>query len=189
MKKLALLVGVVLLFALVATPVFAQEHVDVGVYADYVNLSRINQGFWGIGGRVGVGLAPHFAVEANMAYDFSQSFSTPNSFGFTNTANLHMLHGTFGPKLYTDFGPVRVFGVLEGGFIRFSGGPGGSLAGFTGIFQNFNTTSTNGVFYPAVGFELGHHWIGLRAEAGDLIYFSNGAVSNINVRVGPEFTF
>jgi len=189
MKKLGLVLGVMLLFTLVGMPVFAQEHIDIGVNADYVNLSRISQGFWGVGGRVGFGLAPHIGLEADMAYDFSQTFNGPNTFGFTSTANMHMLHGTFGPKIYTDLGPLRVFAVAKGGFIHFAGGPGGNFGAFTGVLANFNTSSTNAVFYPGVGIEIGHKVVGFRVEAGDLMYFNNGAVNNLNVRAGPEFTF
>jgi hypothetical protein len=188
MKKLGLFVAVMLLLTL-GTPVFAQEHVDIGVNADYVNLSRLSQGFWGVGGRVGLGVAPHFALEADMAYDFSQSFSTNNTFGFNDTAHMHLLHGTFGPKIYTDLGPIRVFALLKGGFIHFAGGPGGNFAGFTGSLADFNSSATNAMFYPGVGIEIGHKVIGLRAEAGDLMYFNNGAVNNLNIRIGPEFTF
>jgi len=188
MKKLGLLVSAVLML-LIVTPVFAQEHADVGVYADYVNLNQLNQGFWGIGGRVGFGLAPHVSMEADMAYDFAQSFTGTDNFGFTTNTSMHLLHGTFGPKIYADFGGLRVFALAKGGFIHFSGGSGASLNSFTGVLANFNSPATDAVFYPGAGIEIHHGWIGLRAEAGDLMYFANGAHSNLSIRVGPEFTF
>lgn len=187
-KKFSIVLGAVLLLAMV-TPVFAQEKFDVGAYADYVNISALNQGFWGVGARIGAGILPHVSLEADMAYDFAQSFSGTNTFGFTTNSSRHLLHGTFGPRVYTDVGPIRVFALAKGGFINFGGGPGNSASLFTGQFAAFNTNATDAVFYPAVGFEAGKGWIGFRAEAGDLMYFANGSHSNISVRVGPEFRF
>lgn len=187
MKKLGLLLAAVLLFTV--TPLFAQEHADIGVYADYVNLNRIDQGFWGVGARAGVGIAPHVTLEADMAYDFAKSFTGTDSFGFTDTGSMHLWHGTFGPKIYADVGPIRVFAVLKGGFINFAGGRGNSFGAFTGQLSSFNSSSTDAVFYPGGGFEIHKGWIGLRAEAGDLMYFNNGPNNNLSVRVGPEFTF
>lgn len=57
----------------------------------------------GVGGRVGVGIAPYVKLEAEMAYDFTQEYTT----GFTSTgggiitfqnSGVRTLHGLFGPK-------------------------------------------------------------------------------------------
>jgi hypothetical protein len=188
MKKVCLLLTVALMFS-AAPMVFAQEHVEVGAYADYLNLRHADQGFWGLGGRVGFGVAPHVMLEADMAYDFAQSFSSTNTAGFTTNSNLHLWHGTFGPKVYANFGAFRPFVFAKGGFLNFGGGSGNSVGAFTTQVANFTNGDTNGVFYPGVGFDLHKGAIGFRVEAGDFMYFDRGANHNLRITFGPQFTF
>lgn len=194
MKKLGLMLLATLLLAV--APVFAQEHAEVGVFADYMNLNHINTGFWGVGGRAGFAIAPHVMLEGDLAYDFGKTFSTtganPGGLGdvTTTTSSLHLLHGTFGPKIWANVGPLRVFAMAKGGFLNFAGGYGAnSVNAFTGQFNGITSGDTNGVFYPGGGIELHHGAIGLRADAGDFIYFDRGMNHNIRITFGPSITF
>src|SRR6267154_1141501 len=87
----------------VATPaVVAQDHVVVGVYADYFRLSQTDTNFAGVGGRLGVGLGRHLMLEGEMSYDFNQVFTETFENGGSitvNRSNYRLLHGLFGPKL------------------------------------------------------------------------------------------
>jgi hypothetical protein len=187
MKKVAL--AIVAALVLTAAPaLFAQDHVEIGAFADYVRLHHAdNANFWGLGGRVGFNIHSHVQLEADMAYDFERSFTTTFTNGGTVTTSrsgLRLLHGMFGPKFMTNAGPVRAFLVLKGGFLNFS-----TNSSLTGQFNGITGGDTNGVFYPGGGVELFGGPIGVRLEIGDLMYFDRGANHNITASFGPVFRF
>jgi hypothetical protein len=167
---------------------FAQNHGEFGVYADYVRLHHAdNTNFWGIGGRFGFNVHSHVQLEAEMSYDFSRSFTNTFTNGGTVTvvtSDLRLLHGLFGPKFQTGGGAIRVFGVLKGGFLNFS-----SNTSVGNQISNIPFGDTNGVFYPGGGVEFFAGPIGLRLEAGDLMYFDRGANNNLRLTIGPQFRF
>src|ERR1700722_19685790 len=112
MKRKAIFValGAIVLFVPAA---HAQNHAEVGAFVDYFRLHQTGTNFVGLGGRAAFNVAPYVQIEAEMAYDFNRAFAE----GFTNTSggtvttqssNLRVLHGLFGPKLQTK-GPVRIF--------------------------------------------------------------------------------
>jgi hypothetical protein len=127
-----------------------------------------------------------------MAYDFQRVFTESFSNGATVTtspSSVHVLHGLFGPKIQTK-GPVRIFGTVKGGGVNFGfGAPGGSASGFTSSVSNLRANNVSGVFYPGGGVEAFIGPVGLRAEVGDEIIFSNGAHSNWKVTFGPQIRF
>jgi hypothetical protein len=90
----------------------------------------------------------------------------------------------FGPKLMTNAGPVRAFVVLKGGFLNFS-----TDSSLSGQFGGIKDGDTNGVFYPGGGVEFFGGPVGVRIEAGDLMYFDNGANHNLTMSFGPVFRF
>jgi hypothetical protein len=193
MKTIVLAVIAVLVLS-AAPAMFAQDHGEIGVYADYVRLRHAdNANFWGLGGRVGFNVHSHVQLEAEMSYDFDQSFSNTFTNGgvvTVNRTNLRLLHGLFGPKFQTNAGPVRAFLLLKGGILNFSGN--GGAATFGNVGNQINTITggdTNGVFYPGGGVEFFAGPIGLRIEAGDLMYFDRGANHNLRLTVGPTFRF
>lgn len=192
MKKISLLLVIAL--GLVTVPaLFAQDHAEVGVFADYVRLHHADDAnFWGLGGRIGFNVHSHVQLEADMAYDFERQFTTTTSTGGTTTfdrSGLRLLHGTFGPKIQTNVGPVRAFLLLKGGFLNFGVSGANVGNGFTTQVGNVISGDTNGVFYPGGGVEFYAGPIGLRVEAGDLMYFDRGANHNLSITVGPTFRF
>jgi hypothetical protein len=193
MKKTALLIAAAL-FLTAAPALLAQDHVEVGAFADYVRLRDAdNANFWGVGGRVGFNIASHVQLEADMAYDFERQFTNTFSNGgtttFTQSNGLRLLHGTFGPKIQTNLGPVRAFVFAKGGFLNFGVSGAAVGNGFTTQVGNFISGDTNGVFYPGGGAEFFAGPIGLRVEAGDLMYFDRGANHNLTITFGPTFRF
>jgi hypothetical protein len=46
------------------------EHVQLGVFADYLRLSQTDNNFGGIGARVGFQLFKEVKLEGEMSYDF-----------------------------------------------------------------------------------------------------------------------
>jgi len=190
MKQMA--IGSVVFTLLVLAPsLFAQEHDhgEIGVFGDYFRLSEGNdRNFEGIGGRVGFNVAPRVQLEGQLTYNFEQSFSTTTG-ATINRSSLTLLHGLFGPKFTGGTEHARIFGTVQGGFIRFGVPEGSTLNSFTSSISNFGDTSTRGAFYPGGGaeFYVGH--VGLRADVGDFIYWNNGAHHNLNIKFGPQFRF
>ena len=189
--------GVVVILAMIALvpALYAQEeHGEVGAFGDFTRLgSTGNTNFTGLGGRLAVNLNSHLQLEGGIGYDFQQNVTTTSGTGLNTsftTSNLRMLRGLFGPKLQTGVGPVTAYVVAKGGFLNFSTSRRATLGSFTNSFGGVLNGNTDGVFYPGVGVEffVGHVF-GLRAEAGDLMYFDHGANNNLNITFGPTFRF
>jgi hypothetical protein len=172
----------------------AQNHGEVGAFADYFRLDQTGTNFAGIGGRAAFNVARNVQIEAEMAYDFNQVFTE----GFTNTtggsvttanSNLRVLHGLFGPKLQTS-GRVRVFVTVKGGFANFRFDPEpASFSTFTSSVSGLRANDVDAVLYPGGGVEAFLGPIGLRLEAGDEVIFANGGRSNWKVTFGPQLRF
>jgi len=193
MKRIAGAALFVLALTLVASPAFAQEeHGEFGIYADYTRLHNANNAnFWGLGGRVAFNLNKWSQLEAGMAYDFERNFTTgtPGITGTFTRSGLKILDGLFGPKFQIPLGPVKLFATAKGGFVNFNVSTASTLSTFTGQIASIPNGNTNGAFYPGGGVELFYHWIGIRAEAGDLMYFDHGTNHNLRVTIGPQFRF
>src|SRR5215470_14811011 len=183
MKRIA---GVILVLAMIAAPALmaqTEEHGQFSVFADYTRLHHFNDAnLWGPGAQISFNLNPYVQLEGSMAYDFARNTiccSTDTATNFTNT-RLRLLHGLFGPKFQTAWGPVRVFGVVKGGFLNFSVSNRGAGTGFVNAVGNVPEGDTNGVLYPGGGVEFYMGKVfGLRGEVGDEIYFDNGANHNL----------
>lgn len=172
----------------------AQDHVEVGAFVDYFRLHETGTNFVGLGGRAAVNVAQHVQLEAEMAYDFNKAFTE----GFTDTSggtvatqssNIRVLHGLFGPKFQTT-GPVRVFVTVKGGFANFRFDPRpASFNTFTSSVDNLRTNNVDAAFYPGGGVEAFLGPLGFRLEVGDEVIFANGARSNWKVTFGPQLRF
>jgi hypothetical protein len=196
MKRFGILCALGLCLAMIAPRASAQDdknHGNFGVYFDYTRLQFAKQNFFGVGARLGINVHPHIVLEGEMAYDFERNAtaSITDLSGNTTTvrSNLRLIHGLFGPKIQTT-GPVRVFAVLKGGLLNFSVAKSGVTAGnVSNQFGNIADGDTNGVFYPGGGVEFNAGFIGLRLEAGDEIFFDNGAQHNFKFMGGPQIRF
>jgi len=196
MKWLSLFIAVIALSLVPAAQAQyrEQEHVEVGAFVDYFHLQATTTDFVGLGGRLGVNVAPHAQLEAEMAYDFnkvfSEGFTNPNTGGVSvSNSNLRVVHGLFGPKFQTG-GPVRLFVTVKGGFdaFRFDSRPA-TFGTFGSTVQGLRTDNVNGVLYPGGGVEAFLGPIGLRLDVGDEIYFANGAHNNLRISFGPTIRF
>jgi hypothetical protein len=193
MKRFAFVV--VLALAVAAPVAFAQDHGEVGVFADYFRLHNAGDAnFVGIGGRAAFNVHKHIQFEAEMWYDFERTVvrGTVINGSFTGTtfrSPLRMINATFGPKIHTS-GPVRLFAFAKGGFLNFSSSSGAAtFGGFTNLLENVPDGNTNGVFYPGGGVEGFIGPVGLRVDVGDFMYFDNGANHNWRVTFGPQIRF
>jgi hypothetical protein len=186
----------VLTFVIMAPSVFAQErdHGEAGVFGDYFRLSEAGNGnFEGLGGRGGFNVAPRLQLEGQMTYDFEQSFTFTNTSTTTaasiSRSSLTLLHGLFGPKFEVGTDHARLFGTVQGGFIRFGVNNGTVANGFTSSITSFGDTNTKGAFYPGGGAEFYVGFIGFRVDVGDFMYWNNGTHNNLSVKFGPQIKF
>ena len=173
----------------------AQDHFQLGAYADYFRLSQTKTNMAGLGGRAAIKVFPHVMLEGEMSYDFQQAFSE----GFTNTSggtltfqnsNLKVLHGLVGPKIVAGHGAIRPFVTLKGGFINFRLDPRpASFTGFTSTIDNLRSNNVSGALYPGAGLEGHLGPVGLRLEGGDEIYFAGATHHNLRVSFGPFIRF
>ena len=199
MKKL---VGILLALAMSAMLSFADDRVKVssssnegnhGEVGAFINYFRLNNpsaddtNFYGVGARVGVNVSRHVQLEAEGAYDFAQNADIEdlNDLGSFTRSSLRVAHFMFGPKFQVGTtGPVRFFVTAKGGLIDFS-----TDTSFAGQVTSIPTSDTFATFYPALGFEFFAHWLGVRFEAGDEMYFDGGTNHNVRVTAGPVFRF
>lgn len=172
--------------------VFAQDHGEAGIFGELFRASASSTNLYGVGGRLGLNVHPNVAIEADGSYDFAQS-NTQNVTdinGHTTVfrSDLRATHFLFGPKFQLGTtGPVRAFVFAKGGFLRFGVTPGPVT--FGAFPTRLENTDLNGSFYPGGGIEFFLGPIGIRAEAGDEIYFDRGAQNNLKVAVGPTIRF
>jgi hypothetical protein len=175
---------------------FAQssDHVEVGVFADYFRLDRTDPtlNFVGVGGRAGFNVSSWAQVEAEMAYDFGRGYATAFDNGGTVqfvSSRTHIIHALFGPKFQTGSGPVRLFVTAKAGLISFTTNYENAPAGFQSGLGAIGSGDARFAAYPGVGLEGFFGPLGLRLEAGDDIYFDNGARNNLRVTFGPTLRF
>jgi hypothetical protein len=139
MRRIAFFILVAgFLFAPIA---HAQNHVEVGAFAEYFRFRETRSNFGGIGGRAAVNVVKNVQLEAEMSYDFNNVFTegfsrTTGGTITTQNSNIKVLHGLFGPKIQTS-GPVRVFATLKAGFTDFRLDPvPASFSSFTSTINN-----------------------------------------------------
>jgi len=172
----------------------AQDHFQVGAYADYFRLSQTNTNMAGIGGRVGYKAFSHVMLEGEMSYDFDQAFAdhcvSPGCTVTVANSSLKVLHGLFGPKIVAGHGAIRPFVTLKGGFVNFRLDPRPATFGtFTDSVNNLRANNVSGAIYPGAGLEGHLGPVGLRLEAGDEIYFAGATHHNVRVAFGPFLRF
>ncbi len=196
MKKITFFFAITLCFCslLAAQDTGGSDHFEGGVFADYFNLSRTSPhiNFVGVGTRAAFNVNPRVQLEAEMSYDFERNFSSEFSDGITTQlvrTNLRPLHALFGPKFETSAGRFRAFATFKAGLVNFSTSSAGAASGFNGALGGVTSGNTRPAIYPGVGVEGFWGPLGLRLDAGDSIYFDNGARNNLKVTFGPVIRF
>lgn len=184
------------LLLLVASPLLAQRKVELGVFIDYINISQTSTNNFGIGGRFGYRIHPAVMLEGELAYDYGINFDE----AYRNIANgnltaiertsIGVTHGLVGPKFQPAGGGFRPFATLKAGFVDFRLSP--SLlpsSQLASVVLGLRTSNLNFAVYPAAGVETALGPVGLRFEAGDEIYFNQGARQNLRITFGPIVRF
>ena len=195
MKRFLLLVGIALLFMPNLRAQDFSDHVNLGVFGNYVRLNDGDLNLAGVGARLSFNVVPVVQFEVESSYEFDQAFT--NGFGNSTggsasirRTDVRMLDGLFGPKLMTNKGPVRLFVTAKGGFTNFN--ISNSPVTFNAVgnaFSNLRGSNVYGVFYPGGGAEAFWGPIGVRVDIGDEIYFNNGGHNNLRLSFGPTIRF
>lgn len=179
------------------------NHGELTAFGDYLRFNPVNGGrstnFVGIGGRVGFNVHPNVAIEGEMSYDFERNYTsvtgTPGNFGGASTtvvSRVRPISGLFGPKFQIGrSSPVRLFVTGKAGFLDLTASNASpSTTSFGNSFSSFGGNTTNFAVYPGGGVEMFFGPFGLRAEAGDEIYWNNGnTFNNLRITAGPSFRF
>ncbi len=167
-----------------------KRHVEFGPFLDYYRFDRPARpvNFVGAGARVGFYANRFTSLEAEMAYDFDQAYSTTNGL-VVSTNRRRPLHGLFGPKFV--FGTRNFDAFLTGklGFVNFTSSTTTPSSSFPGAVTSVDNGNTLFALYPGGGIEGFWSFFGVRIDVGDEIYFSGGAQHNLRVTFGPQFRF
>ncbi len=187
---------VVLLLCGYACGARAQSRVEAGLILDYLSVSQTQTSNFGVGGRLGVRVHHNVMVEGELAYDYGVNFQE----AYTNIASgnvtaieqtsIGVTQGLFGPKLQPSHGHLRPFVTLKGGFIDFRLSP--SLIPYSAVTSavlGIRDSNLNGAIYPGAGATATLGPVGLRLEAGDLVYVNEGAHNNLRITFGPILRF
>ena len=168
------------------------EHLQVGVFADYLRLSQNDTNFGGLGARLGVVAFRSLKLEGEMSYDFDQAFTERDNTTLTvRRSGMRVLHGEFGPKVNLgEHYHVHPFVTLKGGFIdfRINNAPA-TIGTFFSSVDNLRRNNVNGVLYPGGGLEGHFGPVGVRLDIGDEIYFNHGTHNNLRIALGPYIRF
>ena len=194
MRKTGL--GLLIFFLLGAPPLFAQKHVEAGVFLDYLDVSQTTTNNIGLGARFGYRVHHDVMLEGELAYDYGINFGesyrnvvSGNIAAIENTS-VGVTHGLFGPKLQPAGGGFRPFITLKGGFMDFRLSPGLlPLSNAVSTLLGLRTSNLNAALYPAAGVEAAIGPVGLRLEVGDEVYFNYGAHNNLRLTLGPIVRF
>ncbi|MCU1270145.1 MAG: hypothetical protein JWN74_1439 [Acidobacteriaceae bacterium] len=198
MRKFAFVFLLLLLISLLlgASPLFAQKRVEAGVFLDYLSVSQTNTSNFGLGARFGYRVHHDVMLEGEVAYDYGINFEE----AYRNIANgniaalertsVGVTQGLVGPKLQPSGGGFRPFVTLKGGVMDFRLSPGLlPISNAVSTLLGLRTSSLNAAIYPGAGVEAAIGPVGLRFEAGDEIYFNNGAHNNFRLTFGPIVRF
>jgi len=193
MRKLILIAIVFLLFA--TSSAFAQK-IEAGIFLDYLGISQTSTNNFGLGARFGYRIHRDVLLEGELAYDYGINFDeaylniTNGNITAIERTSIGVTHGLFGLKLQPGGGGFRPFVTLKGGFVDFRLSP--SLLPYSDVASavfGLRTSSLNAAIYPAAGIEATLGPVGLRLEAGDEIYFNQGAHNNLRITFGPILRF
>jgi len=194
MGKFVLLTCII--FALLCSPLAAQQRFEVGVFLDYLGISQTNTNNFGLGGRFGYRVHHDVMLEGELAYDYGVNFDevyrdvTNGNLTAIENTSIGVTHGLFGPKLQPGGGGFRPFVTLKAGFVDFRLTP--SLIPYSDVVSavsGIRTSNLNFALYPAGGLEANIGPVGLRLEFGDEVYFNNGAHNNLRITFGPQIRF
>jgi len=180
---------------LVSSPVAFAQHVELGAFGSYGNfdIPPFPATAVGVGGRIDLNLRSWLVLEGEGSYDFKhprvQIIGTGVAQFNVNTLSLGVVHGNGGFKFQFKGGSYFVF--VKGGVLDFQ--PQVRTTSLIGAVVGSPQTTVNSfteeVFYPGAGIGFHAGPLGIRVDAGDEIYWDDGAKHNLRVTFGPTIRF
>jgi len=192
MGKLGLLLATVLLGSCCQ----AQSRMEAGIFLDSLSISETSTNNFGLGARFGYRVHHDVMLEGELAYDYGINFDeayrniTNGNITAIERTSIGVTHGLFGPTLERGAGHFHPFATLKAGFVDFRLSP--SLlpqSNLASVILGLRTSNVNAALYAAAGISATLGPVGLRLEAGDEIYFNNGARHNLRITFGPILRF
>lgn len=169
-----------------------KKRAEVGVFFDYYKLQFLSANMYGVGGRAGFNIFHALSLEGEMSYDFERS-STINVLSGNALvpiiSNIRLIHALAGPKFQVGKGSIRFFVVAKAGVLNFGIATPVTAGNVANQIANIKDGSNKVVYYPGGGIEIGSGRFGIRIEAGDEIFFDNGANHNLKAAAGPVIRF
>jgi hypothetical protein len=195
MKRLAWLLLVVAGCFVPAAKAQENEHVQLGVFADYFRVSQTDTDLLGVGARASFMAYKRLKLEGEMAYDFGHAFTE----GFTDSStgtvtfqrtDMRVIHGLFGPRVNLGHRSIQPFLTAKGGFVNFRLDNAPVTFGtFGSSVEGLRENNVIGSAYAGGGLEGHLGPIGLRFDAGDEMYFNHGTHHNLRATFGPVIRF
>lgn len=171
------------------------QHIEIGGFGSYgkFDVPPFPGSAVGLGLRLDLGLGSHLALEGEGSYDFKhpsvQVLTTGAASVAVSTLRLGIIHGNGGLKVQTKGGSYFLF--VKGGALNFR--PEVQVTAVTGTVvvsgPSAQSDFTKGVLYPGGGIGFHAGILGIRIDAGDEIYWQNGAQHNLRVTFGPTIRF
>jgi hypothetical protein len=171
------------------------EHVQVGVFADYFRVSQTDTDLLGVGARASFMVYKRVKLEGEMAYDFGRAFTEGFKDPLTSTVtfqrtDLRVIHGLFGPRVNLGSHSVQPFLTAKGGFVNFRLDNAPVTFGtFSSSVSGLRDENVIGSAYAGGGLEGHLGPIGLRFDVGDEMYFNHGTHHNLRATFGPVIRF
>jgi hypothetical protein len=173
------------------------DHGELGIFGEYLRFSPgpSATNYVGVGARAAFNVHPNVAIEGQLSYDFERNYTSTYQNGASTTfvrSGVRPITGLFGPKFQVGTGgPFRLFGTAKVGFVNFGVSNTAVVSGstFTSGVAGVGNGGNYLAVYPGGGIEAFGGPIGIRIEAGDEIYFNNGANNNIRIEFGPTLRF
>jgi len=182
------------LFLLAPAIAASAQHLELGGFGSYGNfdLPPFPASAVGLGGRVDVGLVSHLALEGEASYDFKHPSVQILVNGLSTnvtTLRLGVVHENGGFKVQSKKGSFFLF--FKGGILNFLPDVRTTTVvnAVTKSQPQSGNSLTESVFYPGGGISFYAGPLGMRVDAGDEIYWDNGAHHNLRVTFGPTIRF
>lgn len=193
-KSPATVTALFLLF--VSSHSYAQKRVEAGAFVNYLGVSQTDTTNVGVGGRFGYRVFHNVMMEGELSYNYGVNFReayldvTNGRVAAIEHTSIGVTDGLFGPTFVPAHGHLRPFATVKAGYVDFRLSP--SLLPYSDIISSIlgiRTSRVNAALYPGAGVEAVLGPVGLRFDAGDEIYFNEGAHNNLRIAFGPILRF
>jgi hypothetical protein len=171
---------------------FCKTSGEIGVFGEVFRFQRVPVSLGGIGARYSVEAYNTLALEAEASFTFPRTSAELFTNGTMTVKRSSSQRSSIilAGAAIKSCGRVVFYGTLKGGVIFTGISKSQAPAGFnSSSLDPLRVASWHGSLYSAGGAEFVIGAVSFRAEAGDLMYFNNGANHNLRITFGPNLRF